>query len=104
MNRHPHARRRGFTLVELIVTLVLFGLMGATLVVFTMAMLFTGLEPVTAFTAVIASVNNIGPGLGEVGPAVNFGGLTDLQTWICTAAMLLGRLELLSVMVNREPA
>ena len=76
---------------------------GATLVVFTMAMLFTGLEPVTAFTAVIASVNNIGPGLGEVGPAVNFGGLTDLQTWICTAAMLLGRLELLSVMVLLTP-
>jgi len=76
---------------------------GATLVVFTMAMLFTGLEPVTAFTAVIASVNNIGPGLGEVGPSVNFGVLTDLQTWICTAAMLLGRLELLSVMVLLTP-
>lgn len=76
---------------------------GATLVVFTMAMLLTGLEPVTAFTAVIASVNNIGPGLGEVGPAVNFGVLTDLQTWICTAAMLLGRLELLSVMVLLTP-
>jgi len=76
---------------------------GATLVVFTMAMLFTGLEPVTAFTAVIACVNNIGPGLGDVGPAVNFGGLSDLQTWLCTVAMLLGRLELLSVMVLLTP-
>jgi trk system potassium uptake protein TrkH len=54
---------------------------------------------VTAFSAVIACVNNIGPGLGQVGPASNFGVLNDFQTWVCTFAMLLGRLELLSVMV-----
>ncbi len=77
---------------------------GATLVGLTMALLFTGLDVVTAFTAVIACVNNIGPGLGEVGPALNYGGLDDLQTWICTFAMLLGRLELLSVLVLFTPA
>jgi trk system potassium uptake protein TrkH len=77
---------------------------GATLVGLTMALLFTGLDVVTAFTAVIACVNNIGPGLGEVGPALNYGGLSDLQTWICTFAMLLGRLELLSVLVLFTPA
>ena len=77
---------------------------GATLVALTMLMLFTGLDIVTAFTAVIACVNNIGPGLGDVGPALNYGGLTDVQTWICTAAMLLGRLELLSVLVLFSPA
>ena len=76
---------------------------GATLVGLTMALLFTGMEPVTAFTAVIACVNNIGPGLGEVGPAVNYQSLTDLQTWICTFAMMLGRLELLSVLVLLTP-
>ncbi len=72
---------------------------GATLAGLTLAMLFTGLEPITAATAVLASVNNIGPGLGDVGPAVNFQSLNDLQTWICTLGMLLGRLELLSVLV-----
>jgi trk system potassium uptake protein TrkH len=77
---------------------------GATLVSLTMLMLFSGLEPITAFTAVIACVNNIGPGLGEVGPAVNYGGLSDFQTWVCTAAMMLGRLELLSVLVLFTPA
>ena len=77
---------------------------GATLVVLTMLMLFTGLDIVTALTAVIACVNNIGPGLGDVGPALNYGGLSDLQTWICTVAMLLGRLELLSVLVLFTPA
>jgi trk system potassium uptake protein len=77
---------------------------GATLVTLTMALIFSGLEVVTAFTAVIACVNNIGPGLGEVGPAVNYGGLSDLQTWICSLAMLLGRLELLSLLVLFTPA
>jgi trk system potassium uptake protein TrkH len=76
---------------------------GATLVSLTMLLLFSGLDVVTAFTAVVACVNNIGPGLGEVGPAVNYGGLTDFQTWVCSFAMLLGRLELLSVLVLFTP-
>ena len=77
---------------------------GGSLVVLTMVLLFSGLDVVTAFTAVIACVNNIGPGLGEVGPAVNYSGLTGFQTWVCTFAMLLGRLELLSVLVLFTPA
>ncbi len=77
---------------------------GATLVSLTMVLLFSGLDVVTAFTAVIACVNNIGPGLGEVGPAVNYGSLSDFQTWVCTFAMLLGRLELLAVLVLFTPS
>jgi trk system potassium uptake protein TrkH len=76
---------------------------GASLVGLTMLLLFSGLDVVTAFTAVIACVNNIGPGLGDVGPAVNYGVLSDFQTWVCTFAMLLGRLELLSVLVLFTP-
>jgi trk system potassium uptake protein TrkH len=76
---------------------------GATQVGLTMLLLFSGLDPVTAFTAVIACVNNIGPGLGEVGPAVNYAALGDFQTWVCTFAMMLGRLELLSVLVLFTP-
>ncbi|MDR7152369.1 trk system potassium uptake protein TrkH [Hydrogenophaga palleronii] len=72
---------------------------GATTMGFTMLMLFTGVDIVTAFSAVVATVNNIGPGLGEVGPASNFGVLTDVQIWVLTFAMLLGRLELLTVLV-----
>jgi trk system potassium uptake protein TrkH len=77
---------------------------GATLVALTLLMLFGGLDIVTAATAVLACVNNIGPGLGDVGPAVNYGGLSDFQTWVCTFGMLLGRLELLSVLVLFTPA
>jgi trk system potassium uptake protein TrkH len=76
---------------------------GATLVVLTMLMVFGGADVVTAFTAVVACLNNIGPGLGDVGPALNYGGLSDFQTWICTFAMVLGRLEMLSLLVLFTP-
>jgi trk system potassium uptake protein TrkH len=69
------------------------------IIVMTLAMTASGLEPITAFSAVIASINNTGPGLNEVGPATTYAGLTDFQTWVCTSAMLLGRLELLTVLV-----
>jgi trk system potassium uptake protein TrkH len=78
-------------------------LYGATLVTLTMLLLFSGLDVVTAFTAVIACVNNIGPGLGSVGPASNYGGLTDVQTWVLSFGMLLGRVELLAVLVLFTP-
>jgi trk system potassium uptake protein TrkH len=76
---------------------------GATLVGLTMLLLFSGLDVVSAFTAVVACVNNIGPGLGIVGPGNNYGGLTDFQTWVLSFAMMLGRLELLSVLVLFTP-
>lgn len=68
-----------------------------------MLLLLSGLDPVTAFTAAVACINNTGPGLGQVGPASNYQGLTDFQTWVCTVAMMLGRLELLSVLVLFTP-
>ena len=76
---------------------------GATLITLTMVLLFSGLDVVTAFTAVVACVNNIGPGLGAIGPAGNFGVLNDFQTWVCTFGMLLGRLELLGLLVLFTP-
>jgi len=70
-----------------------------TILVLTFAMLATGLDLVSSFSAIVGSINNLGPGLGEVGPAVNFAPLTHTQTWICTGAMLIGRLEIFSVLV-----
>lgn len=72
---------------------------GAVMVGATLVLLFTGLDIVTAFSAVIACLNNTGPGLGQVGPAGNYQGLTDVQTWVCSITMLLGRLELFAVLV-----
>ena len=70
-----------------------------TIAVLTFALLLTGLPLVEAFTSVVASVNNMGPGIGQTGPAGNYQGLTDLQTWICTLGMILGRLEIFSVLI-----
>src|SRR6187455_1883347 len=64
-----------------------------TILVLTFAMLATGLDLVSSFSAIVGSVNSVGPGLGEVGPSSTFEPLSDVQTWICTAAMLVGRLE-----------
>ena len=72
---------------------------GAATLGLSMLLLFSGLDLVTAFTAVVATVNNIGPGLGQVGPSGNFGKLSEFQIWVLSFAMLLGRLELLSVLV-----
>lgn len=76
---------------------------GAVMVTATLLLLASGLDLVTASTAVIACINNTGPGLGQVGPSGNYQGLTDFQTWVCTLSMLLGRLELMSVLVLFTP-
>lgn len=76
---------------------------GGTVIGLTMVLLLTDLSLDTSFSAVVASVNNMGPGLNEVGPAGNYQGLNDFQTWVCTVAMLLGRLEMLSFLVLFTP-
>jgi trk system potassium uptake protein TrkH len=74
-----------------------------TVVALTFALLASGLDFVSSFSAIIACINNAGPGLGVVGPASNFQGLSDFQTWVCSLAMLLGRLEIFSVLVLLTP-
>ena len=76
----------------------------ATVIGLSMVLLLTDLDPLTAFSVVLASVNCAGPGLGSVGPASNYAVLTDFQIWVCTLAMLLGRLEILSFMALLTPA
>ena len=74
-----------------------------TIVTLTFALLLSEMDFISAFTAVIASVNNMGPGLGQVGPATNYGGLSDFQTWTCALAMFLGRIELFTFLVLFTP-
>jgi trk system potassium uptake protein TrkH len=73
------------------------------IVTMTLMLLATGLDAVTAFSAVIASINNTGPGLNQVGPATTYEVLSDFQTWVCSFAMLIGRLELFTVLVIFTP-
>lgn len=74
-----------------------------TIATFTFVLLISGMDFISAFTAVLASVNNCGPGLGTVGPASNYQGLNDFQTWVCTSAMLIGRLEIFTVLILFTP-
>jgi trk system potassium uptake protein TrkH len=69
----------------------------------TFTLLISGLDFISAFSAIIACINNAGPGLGVVGPASNFGVLSDFQTWTCTIAMLIGRLEIFTVLILFTP-
>lgn len=76
---------------------------GATVMTMSFVMLMTGLDPITAVSSVLASVNNLGPALGEVGPAGTYQPFSDFQLWICAVTMLLGRLELLTLLVVLLP-
>jgi trk system potassium uptake protein TrkH len=76
---------------------------GAAITWLTFILLLSGLDVITAFSAIVACINNTGPGLNQVGPVTNFSGLTDFETWVCTFAMLIGRLELFSVLVLFTP-
>lgn len=70
-----------------------------SVVALTFALLLSGLDFVTAFSAIIACINNMGPGLGSVGPSTNYASLTDFQSWVCALAMILGRLEIIPLLV-----
>jgi trk system potassium uptake protein len=74
---------------------ILFGLL-------MVAMMTTGVDQVTAFSAIAACMTNYGVGLGEV--ASNFTVLSDLAKWLCVVAMLLGRLEIFPLLVLATPS
>jgi len=76
----------------------------ATIVALTFALLLSGVDLVSAFAGVVASINNLGPGLEQSGPVTQYQSFTDPQTWIFSIAMLLGRLEIFSVLVLFTPA
>ncbi len=74
-----------------------------TSVVLTFALLISGLDFTSAVTAIVASINNAGPGLNVVGPGSTYGTLSDFQLWMCAMAMLLGRVEIFTVLILFTP-
>jgi len=77
---------------------------GGSVIAMTMLLTASGLDIVSAFSAVIVCLCNTGPGLNQVGPGTTYASLNDFQTWICTAAMLVGRLELFTMFIVITPA
>ncbi|MDB6143300.1 MAG: potassium transporter TrkH [Pseudomonas sp.] len=70
-----------------------------------LALSLLGVDWMTALTGAASTVSGVGPGLGEhIGPAGNFAGLPDAAKWILSGGMLLGRLEIITVLVLCMPA
>ena len=104
---HPSAEipvKLGNAAVPFRVVDAVWGFFSVYVVVFVLmliAMMATGLNQVTAFSAVAATLNNLGPGLGDV--ASGFKSLTDTAKWISVCGMLLGRLEIFTLLVLLAP-
>ena len=94
------------TVTPTIITAILsyFLIFLALLIISTLILLACSLDLETAFTASLACIANVGPGLGEVGPVNNYGHLPYLAKWVLTLAMLLGRLEVYAVFAIFMPS
>jgi len=79
----------------LVSVLGFFSLYAITFFLILMLLMFAGLDQVTAYSATAATMNNLGPGLGEV--AQNYGSLGETAKWILSFSMLVGRLEVLTI-------
>ena len=74
-----------------------------SIVILIFTLLISDLDFMTAFSAIIACINNAGPGLNRVGPATTYASLSDFQTVVCTFAMLLGRVQIFSILILFVP-
>ena len=104
---HPHAIlpiRIGDKILSDRIIEAVWGYFAAYATVFTMLMLalmVVGQDPVTAFSAVAACMNNLGPGLGDV--SLHYGDISDSAKLILCLAMLFGRLEVFTLLVVLSP-
>lgn len=104
---HPRAVLRvrlGHRVVDPTVIQAVWGYFALYIIVFvllSLLMIHTGLDPVSAFAAVATSINNLGPGLGEV--TYNFVTVSDGGKLLAVLAMILGRLEIFTVLVMLSP-
>jgi len=78
-----------------------FSIYIAIFVIFMLLIMATGMDQISAFSAVAATLNNLGPGLGDV--AANFKEVNDISKWLLCLAMLMGRLEIFTLLVVLTP-
>lgn len=76
-----------------------------TIIIIAAALSAMGLDPTTSISGAITAVSNVGPGMGNIiGPTGNFAPLPDMAKWILSFGMLMGRLEILTILVLFFPA
>ena len=104
---HPNAIihiKLGRKPVDEAVINAVWGFFAAYVAIFALLLILlmaTGLDQVTAFSAVAACLNNLGPGLGDV--SAHYSGINDISKWLLCLAMLLGRLEIFTLLVLMTP-
>ncbi len=107
---HPHAVvpvRVGRNIVNRDVLGNVFGFFILYLIIFTVSVLIMsqlGLDFTSAYGAVVATMSNIGPGLGSVGPTDNFAHIPLVGKWVLSFLMMMGRLELFTVVILFSPS
>lgn len=79
-----------------------FAIYVAVFVIMMLLLMMSGLDQITSFSAVAATLNNLGPGLGDV--AYNYASINDFAKWVLSFGMLLGRLEIFTLLVLLTPA
>lgn len=85
-------------------TVLAFGFVYIGLIVIGwLIMMALGIGFSESFSIVISSIGNVGPGLGQCGPAYSWNALPDIAKWILSFLMLVGRLELFSVLLLFTP-
>ncbi|MCW8333566.1 TrkH family potassium uptake protein [Vibrio paucivorans] len=91
---------------DIVRSVVAFGLMFFITIIFIAGCLSAmGLDPITSISGSITAVANVGPGMGSViGPTGNFAPLPDAAKWLLSLGMLMGRLEILTLLVLFFPA
>ena len=105
---HPNAKiavKVGSKAIDSRIIEAVWGFFSAYIGVFVVMLLLlmaSGLDQITAFSAVTATLNNLGPGLGEVG--VNYTSINNFSKWVLCLGMLLGRLEIFTLLVVLTPA
>lgn len=106
---HPngmHALKVGGQVIPDRTALSVFGfihLYTFSILVLTFLLIISGMDFLPAVSAIVSTINNAGPGLREIGPSTTYHVLSDFQTWVCTASMLIGRLEVFVLVVLMTP-
>jgi trk system potassium uptake protein len=101
----PTFNRRPLPEAAAISVMAFVFLFGLSFAIVAIALSALGLDYLTAMSAAITAVANVGPGLGPiVGPAGTFASLPESAKWLLSAAMLIGRLELFTVLVLFVPS
>ncbi|MCJ7448179.1 MAG: TrkH family potassium uptake protein [Bacteroidales bacterium] len=93
LNDKPVSESTNISIISFVILFLFIFLSGTGLLV------LTGIDPVTAASASVSSLSNVGPGLGTIGPMSNYAHFSDISKLICSLLMIIGRLEIYTIFI-----